>query len=152
MRTVLICLLIFAQLGCADHDIDMQLFVDDVDIVSMNGTWEVLSFENYADKSREFKTEENSDGLDIVITFDDTKTPHEFSGNNTRNSVVGTFVYPMTRKFKVITYFSTEVAQPIWGDKFNEALASGEMEFKVNKTELRLFYDSGARSVTLSRR
>ena len=152
MRTVLICILIFAQLGCANHDIDMQLFVDDVDIVSMNGTWEVLSFESYADKSREFKTEENSDGLDIVITFDDTKTPHEFSGQNTRNSILGTFVYPTTRKFKAITYFSTEVGQPAWADMFNEALASGELDFKVNKTELRLFYNSGMRSVTFSRR
>lgn len=152
MRPIIVCLLVFLQLGCTNHDIDMQGFGDDVTIVSLNGTWEVLSFENYADDSREFKTEENSDGLDIVITFDDTKTPHELSGKNTRNSIVGNFEYPGKKKFKLTSYFSTEVGQPVWADKFNEALSSGEIGFKINRAELRMYYDGGAKSVTFTRK
>ena len=97
------------------------------------------------------RTQEDSRGLDIIIKFDDTKDPNELSGTNTTNTVFGEFEYFGTRKFKVNNYGTTEVAQPVWADKFNQAIIDGEVNFKINVTGLRIYYDNDAKSVTLTR-
>jgi K+-transporting ATPase A subunit len=39
----------------------------------------------------ETKTQQNSLGLDIIISFDDTSDPHKMSGKNTTNTIYGEF-------------------------------------------------------------
>jgi hypothetical protein len=151
IRTAIIGLVLFGQLSCSNEDIDIKLFNDDSSITTLNGTWKVVSFENYTDNSQEFKNQENSRGLDIIINFDDTKDPNELSGTNTTNTVFAEFEYIGTRKFKINNYGTTEVAQPIWADKFNQAIIGGELYFKISVTGLRIYYDNETKSVTLTR-
>ena len=149
--TVIIGLALFGQLSCSNEDLDIKSFNDDSSITTLNGKWKVLSFENYTDNIREFKNQENSRGLDIIINFDDTKNPNELSGTNTTNTVFGEFEYIDTRKLKINNYGTTEVAQPVWADKFNQAILDGEVNFKINVTGLRIYYDNETKSVTLTR-
>ena len=114
--TAIIGLVLFGQLSCSNEELDIKSFNDDSSITTLNGTWKVLSFESYTDNIREFKNQENSSGLDIIINFDDTKDPNELSGTNTTNTVFGEFEYIGTRKFKINNYGTTEVAQPVWAD------------------------------------
>ncbi|MFZ6014428.1 MAG: hypothetical protein ACOYXT_29080 [Bacteroidota bacterium] len=149
IETAIIALVCFGQLGCSNESFDINSFKDDHSITTLNGTWKVISFENYADNRREFKNEENSRGLDITINFNDTKDPNELSGTNTTNTVLGEFEYTGTRKFKITNYGTTEIAQPVWADKFNHAILSGEVDFKINRIGLRIYYDNKTKSVTL---
>ena len=111
--TAIIGFVLLGQLSCSTEDLDIKSFNDDSSITTLNGTWKVLSFENYTDNIREFKNQENSRGLDITINFDDTKDPNELSGTNTTNTVFGEFEYIGTRKFKIDNYGTTQVAQPV---------------------------------------
>ena len=149
--TVIIGFVLLGQLGCSNENLDINSFNDDSSIMTLNGTWKVISFENYSDNIREFKNQENSRGLDITINFDDTKDPNELSGTNTTNTVFGEFEYIGARKFKIENYGTTEVAQPVWADKFNQAIIDGEVNFKINVTGLRIYYDNETKSVTLTR-
>ena len=149
--TVIIGFVLLGQLGCSNENLDINSFNDDSSIMTLNGTWKVISFENYSDNIREFKNQENSRGLDITINFDDTKDPNELSGTNTTNTVFGEFEYIGARKFKIENYGTTEVAQPVWADKFNHAILDGEVNFKINVMALRIYYDNETKSVTLTR-
>jgi hypothetical protein len=155
IRTAIIAAIIglvyFGLLSCSNDNFDINSFYDDSSITTIDGTWKVLSFENYTDNSREFRNQANSNGLDISIIFNDTKDPHELSGTNTTNTVFGEYEYIGTRKFKIINYGTTYVAQPVWADKFNHAILDGEVNFKINLTELRIYYDNETKSVTLTR-
>ena len=146
LRTELI-----GQLSCSNEDFNINSFNDDSSVTTLNGTWKVVSFENYTDNSREFKNQENSRGLDIIINFDDTKDPGELSGTNTTNTVFGEFEYIGIRRFKITGYGSTYVAQPVWADQFNQAILDGEMNFRINVTGLRIYYDNETKSVSLTR-
>ena len=149
--TPVIAFLVFGQLGCSNEDLDINSFKDESSITTLNGTWKVLSFEDYSNHSREFKNEENSRGLDIIVTFDDTKDPNELSGINTTNTIAGKFDYTGSRDFEISTYGSTYVAQPAWADKFNQAVLDGELSFRINAAKLRVYYDNQMKSVTLTR-
>lgn len=148
---LIIAFALVGQLSCSNEDLDIKSFHDDPSITTLNGTWKVLSFENYTDNTREFKNEDNSRGLDTIIKFDDSKDPKELLGTNTTNKVSGEFEYIGTRKFKVNHYWTTEVGQPVWADKFNQAIIDGEVSFKINVTGLRIYYDTETKSVTLTR-
>ena len=150
-RTLIIGLLTFGQISCSNDEFDINSFADVSSITSLNGTWKVISFENYTANNRELKNQENSRGLNIIINFDDTKDPNELSGTNTTNTVFGEFEYIGTRGFKTTNYGTTEVTQPVWADKFNQAILDGEVEFKINKTGLRIYYNNNTKSVTLKR-
>lgn len=151
IRAAIIGLALFAQLSCSNDDIDINYFNDDPSITTLNGTWKVLSFENYTDNSRKFQDQENSRGLDITVTFNDTSDPNELSGINTTNTVFGEFEYIGARKLQILKYGSTFVAQPIWADKFNHAILDGAVSFKINVTGLRIYYENETRSVTLTK-
>ncbi len=150
IRTV-VGLLIIGLLSCSEDDFDINSFRDDSSITTLNGTWKVLSFENFNDKKVEFKNQENSWGYDIIVTFDDTKNPNEFSGGNTTNSVFGEFDYVGSRQFKLHRLGTTYVGQPEWADKFSQAVLEGNVNFIINSARLRIYYDNRSKSVTLAK-
>lgn len=150
-RTFIFGLILLLQLSCTDDAADIAAFRDDSSITSLNGTWKVVSFEDYTENTVEYKTDENSKDLDIVVTFNDTRTPHELSGKNTTNTIAGEFAYIGIRKFRIHELFSTQVAQPVWADKFLEAVLEEELEYKINRMALRVFYEGTTKSVTLKR-
>ena len=102
MRKLLFIL--FAALpGCADTS-DSNSEGNTSAAVTMNGSWRVVSFENYDENSVIYLTEENSKGLDITITFDEGADPHKLSGRNTTNDIFGTFEYLTGNKILVDSY------------------------------------------------
>ena len=151
LATLISGLVIFLHLGCSQDDPGPESFRDDPEINTLNGTFKLFSIDDYQDNSRILKTDDNSDGLDVIITFDDTKDPHEFTGTSTTNLIFGQFEYSGLRKVKILQYSSTEVMQPEWADMFNDAMGSGELDFKINSTGLRLYYANGTKGITLVR-
>jgi hypothetical protein len=135
--------------NCSNDDVDINSFEDDTSIKTLNGEWKVISFENHTEGKIEYKNQENSWGHDIVITFDDTKDPHELLGKNTTNSVFGKFEYVGSRQFKLQELSSTFITQPAWADKFSHAVLEGEVTYIINRTALRIYYDNKTKSITL---
>lgn len=149
MRRILFILLIIWNLGCSNDDVDIYRFHDDSEITTLNGTWQVISFEDFTANKIEYPTQENSWNMDIIVTFDDTQTPNELTGTNISNQIFGEFEYTGQRKFKLETLASTYVAQPDWADKFSEAILDDDIEFKINTSGLRIYYQNKTKSVTL---
>ena len=151
-RTTRIALLLVMSIaGCSKQEIDIHAFTDDPTITTLNGNWKVRSFEDFTQNTVEFKTQENSRGLDIIITFDDSKQLYELSGQNTTNTIAAEFEYTGDRHFEISHVASTEVAQPRWADQFIDAILDGDLRYKINTTLLRIYYDNESKSVTLSR-
>ena len=150
LTTIIIGLLSLGQLSCSSDDIDISVFNDNPSM-TLNGTWKVLSFEDFMTNTTEFKTQENSWGLDIIVTFNDHMNPKLFSGKVTTNSATGEFEYVGQRQFKLSRYGTTFVGQPIWADKFSSAIFDGDVIFRVNSEKLRIYYDNKTKSVTLTR-
>jgi hypothetical protein len=149
--TVIIGLILFGHLSCSTEDLDIRTFNDDSSITTLNGTWKVVSFEDLTTNKTEFKTQDNSWGKDIIVTFNDNLNPKLFSGKVTTNSVEGEFDYVGTRQFKLSRYGSTFVGQPVWADKFGVAMTKGDVPFKINRDRLRIYYDNQTKSVTLTK-
>lgn len=145
-------IVLLLMVGCSDDQVnDFNSFEEDTSITTLNGTWKVVSFEDLENNTVEFKTEENSWGYDIIITFDDSQDPHSIAGKNTTNSVSGDFDYIASRQIKVNRLVSTRVGQPEWGNKFSQALGEGDISFIVNAKKLRFLYDDGGKSITFSK-
>ena len=51
----------------------------------------------------------------------------------------------------MINYVTSFVNQPVWADKFNHAVFDGEVDFKINATGLRIYFDNKTKSVTLTK-
>ena len=151
IRTTIIGLVLLGQLSCSNEDIDINSFNDDPSITTLNGTWKVISFEDITANNIEYKTQENSWGKDITVTFNDNLNPKLFSGKVTTNSVEGEFDYVGVRQFKLSRYGSTFVGQPVWADKFGVAMTDGDVSFKINRERLRIHYDNKTKSVTLTK-
>ena len=150
MKSLIRLFLVISLGGCA-ADVDIGVFADDPSIKTLNGTWRVKSFEDFNHHTVEFKTQANSRGFDITVTFDDSKQPHEISGENTTNTIWGEFDYIHSRTLTFSHVASTEVAQPPWADQFMDAILQGPVDYKINATTLRIYYDNDTKSVTLVR-
>lgn len=150
LRTTIIGLLLFVQLSCSDENIDITDLKDNSLISTLNGTWRVYSFENFTAMTTEHKTQENSWDKDITVTFDDSKSPHELSGTNITNTILGDFNYVGQRQFKMNSLSTTQVGQPDWADMFTDAILDNEASFKINTKQLRIYYDNETKSVTLN--
>jgi len=148
-RILLIVLVWSVQSGCSNDDQHVSLFKDDASINTLNGTWKVISFEDYALNTTDYPTQENSWDKNIVVTFDDTAEPNQLSGKVTTNTVAGVFEYTGTRQFKMNNYGSTYIAQPEWADKFAVALLDDDITYQINKTRLRIYYANKSKSVSL---
>jgi hypothetical protein len=109
----------------------------------LNCSWKVVEFVNGS--SVITKTKENSSGLDIVISFDNSKSPPEFSGHNTSNSILGNFELRASDTLVVDKYISTLMGQPEWGKLFTESFG-GEMKFETVGDNLILYTNKAART------
>ena len=149
--TAIIGILLIGQLGCSSDDSVIEPFRDDSSIMTLNGTWKVVSFEDVVANTVEYKTPENSWNKDIIVTFNDNVSPNLLSGKVTTNTVEGEFEYIGHRQFKLNRYGTTFVAQPVWADKFGTAVLDPNVAYKINSKKLRLYYDNLTKSVTLTR-
>ena len=133
--------------NCSKNEFDVNDFNDDSSITTLNGTWKVISFEDFKSNELEIKTSENSWDYDIIISFNDSINPHKIYGRITTNSVNGEFEYVGERKFLIDRMGTTFVGEPEWGEKFRNAISDGA--FKINSERLRIYYNNKRKSVTL---
>lgn len=151
IHLILIGFVLLGILGCSRDEFDINDFRDDTSIQTIRGTWKVISFEDFRSDKVEFKTEENSWGYDIIVTFDDSVSPHEVWGRNTTNSINGEFEHVGDRQFQILRLGTTFVNQPEWGDKFSAAITDEHVRFKINSEHLRIYYDNNKKSLTLTK-
>jgi hypothetical protein len=150
-QTLLISLVCIAFTSCSSDDISVDSFRDDTSIESLNGTWRVVSFEDFTTGTVEEKSEQNSWNLDIIVTFDDKQLPASVSGKNTTNTIHGQFAYVGQRGLQVSNLMSTYINQPPWANQFNAAILDGDVSFGINNTQLRIYYANKTKSVTFAR-
>ncbi|MBX2965336.1 MAG: hypothetical protein KF845_04260 [Cyclobacteriaceae bacterium] len=150
-RTAIAGFLLIGLFGCSDNDFDIRGFKDDPSINTLNGTWKVISFEDYAQNTVEYKNQENSWGFDIIVFFNDTLDPKLFGGKVTTNSVSGEFEYISERQFRIPQYATTFVGQPKWADNFNHAISGENVTFRINDRRLRIYFNNETKSVTLTK-
>jgi choline kinase len=118
----------------------------------IDGIWVVISFENLATGVIEYRTQENSWNKEIVVAFDDTRTPKTISGTTISNEISGEFIYVNQDQFKVTKLESTQIYQPRWADEFVKAIADENLTFKITDDRLVIYYANASKKVTLQRR
>lgn len=124
----------------------------DISDISLNGNWKVVAYENHETGLVLTKTDANSNGgLDVEISFNDEKTPHEISGVNPPNSFFSTFIYTDSLSIQTSNYGTTKVCcSSEWGEYFISAF-DGFSEYEVNEQDLKIYYNNKANSVLFER-
>lgn len=151
MKTRFLIVIICIHVSCSSEEPAIDAFYDDHSIQTLNGTWKVVSFEDFDTKKTEVKTFENSWDEDIVITFDDTKQPGLLAGKNISNMIQARFSYVGDRQLRVTDLVSTYANQPEWSDKFTEAILDNSATFRINVAQLRVYYRNQSKSMTLTK-
>lgn len=137
--------------SCGKSDINVQDgFIDDSSIKSIEGTWKVVSYQDFVNDTSVNKSDVGSDSADVIITFDDKLFKNVLSGTNTANSISGEYRYHNKREIEIKFIVTTLIAEPEWGQMFS-AVSSQIKEFKINSQQLRFYYNSQQNSVTFSR-
>ena len=122
-------------------------FDNDQSIQNINGTWVIVSYEDFEKNSVVKKNDvESWNGMDVVLTF----TIDSLYGRNTTNTVSGNFTLS-ERTIHIIRYGGTKMGQPEWGNMFSDIVHTLE-SFKVNEIQLRFYYYNNKNSVTLNRK
>ena len=143
LSLVIICIFIVA-LSCEKDKIN-ENFQDDPSILTINGKWKVVSYEDFAKGSVTVKNDVDSwNGMDVTMTF----ANDSIHGQNTTNTVFGEYSLS-GRNIHIITYGGTKIAQPLWGNMFSDVIYRLE-SFAINEHQLRLYYNDKENSVTLS--
>jgi hypothetical protein len=121
-------------------------FGDNVYASNIDGRWRVISYEDFEYNTLILKNDADSwDGMDVILTF----SVDSMYGRNTTNTVSGKYEIS-DRNIRIINYGGTKVGQPEWGNMFSGIVHSLE-SFKINASQLRFYYNSGKKSVTLEK-
>ena len=139
-----LCIFIF-NAGCDKEKIN-ERFQDDSSIKNIDGKWKVISFEDYEKASITVKTDVDSwNGMDVILTL----ATDSLYGYCTSNTIFGKYSLA-GRYFSITSYGGTKIGQPECGNLFSDAIYQLR-SFKINKNQLRFYYDNEEKSVTLSR-
>lgn len=145
MKNYMIIFVTLIVMGCADDA------TNNIEPLGISGTWKVISYEDILTGMLTTKTVENSQGMDVTIVLNDTSNPKGISGYVTTNQIFGSFSYDNEGNIQ-ISYGSTRIAQPEWGDKFNLAMSGDNLKYKLSGTELIIVNSENQISVTLERK
>ncbi|MFH2143745.1 MAG: hypothetical protein ABIJ97_15075 [Bacteroidota bacterium] len=144
-------ILLYAFSGCDKEDIYIQDgFYDDSSIKSIEGTWKIISYQDFVNDTSVYKHDIGSDSLDVIISFEDKMFKNILSGTNTTNSISGEYKYKSKREIKIKFIVTTLISEPEWGQMFS-AISSQIKEFKINSAQLRFYYNNQNNSVTLDK-
>jgi hypothetical protein len=149
--------IIIALIGCKNDPLNNDLknnksklndyisklnFKDDSSIININGSWKVLSYADYKINSVTLKSDVQSLGMDVILTFNNDS----LYGINTRNEIQGNYTLS-GRNIHIIRYGGTKVGQPVWGNMFSDVVFKFE-SFEIDKNYLRIYYNNLNNSVT----
>lgn len=140
--------------GC-EKEKSIQTIVDDKNITTIAGTWKVVSYDDLANNTQITKDTNNtwpkSNNGDVIITFQDTIDTGLIDGQTVTNGVSGNYILLNPRKIMVQNFMGTMINQPVWANLFWENFPKSE-EYSVNKTQLRIFYNSNKNSITFEKK
>lgn len=130
--------------GCDKEKIN-ENFQDDTSIKNIDGRWKVVSYEDYEKASVTVKNDIDSwNGMDVTITF----AGDSLWGHCTTNAMFGKYNLA-GRYFSITSYASTKIGEPAWGNMWSEVYYQLR-SFKINRNQLRFYYDNSEKSVTMS--
>lgn len=144
-RLILVFWIIAISVSCEKSQVDRN-FDDDPSIKNIDGTWVVVSYESLKNPITRKNDVESWNGMDVILTF----TKDSLYGRNTTNSIMGSYALN-NRNIQIIRYGGTKMGQPTWGNMFSDAVFKLD-SFKINPTQLRLYYDDNMNSMTLRRK
>lgn len=144
-KLFLLIVVVIISISCEKEAINRN-FGDNVSASNIDGTWRVISYEDYEKNTLTLKKDVDSwDGMDVILTF----SVDSMYGRNTTNTVSGKYEIS-DRNIQIINYGGTKVGQPEWGNMFSGIIHTLE-SFKVNECQLRFYYNNGKKSVTLEK-
>ncbi len=153
LNFIVILTILITICGCEKEN-SIQTINDDNDITTIAGTWKVVSYDDLANNTQITKDANNtwpkSNNGDVIITFKDTLDIRLISGATVTNEVSGIYTLSSPRKINVVNFNGTYLNQPDWADLFWENFRKSE-EYSVNKTHLRIFYNSNKNSITFEK-
>lgn len=139
-----LCIFIF-DASCDKEKIN-ENFQNDPSIKNIDGKWKVVSFEDYEKASVTVKNDVDSwNGMDVTLIF----AADSLWGNCTTNTMFGKYNLA-GRYFSITSYASTKIAEPAWGTTWSQVYYQLR-SFRINRHQLRFYYDNEEKSVTLSR-
>lgn len=126
---------------------------DDISKVTLHGTWTVVALQDLASGTVEYKTEENTYGGEIWVSFNDRSNPREYDGKNISNSFFGSYTYVGQQKMKVLDGGRTEVGgNPPWEFLFNRAFYQSEVPFEIQQDSLTIYFSDRTKAFVLKRK
>jgi hypothetical protein len=147
MKKILLLIGVIIIIVSCEKDQLINNFEDDQSIQNINGTWIVVSYEDYVKNSVVRKNDIDSwNGMDVVLTF----TTDSMYGRNTTNTVSGNFTLS-ERTIHVIRYGGTKMGQPEWGNMFSDVVHTLE-SFKIDANQVKFYYNKNNNSITLNRK
>ncbi len=145
MKTIFVLFSVLLLAYSCERDHGNRDFEDDPSIQNISGTWVVRSYEDYTFNNPVIRKSDvdSWNGMDVILSF----TSDSFYGRNTTNDVSGNFKIS-GRTIHVTSYGGSKVGQPQWGNMFSDIVYDLE-SFKMNRNQLRFFYNENKNSVTL---
>jgi len=146
MKKILLIIGIAIIIFSCERDLIKMNFEDDQSVSDINGTWIVVSYEDFMNNTVVKKSDVDSwNGLDVILTF----TTDSLYGRNTTNSVSGNFILS-ERTIQITSYGGTKIGQPEWGNMFSDIVHDLE-SYMINKNQLRFYFNNSKNSVTLEK-
>jgi len=146
MKKILLIIGIAIIIFSCEKDMIKMNFEDDQSVSDINGTWIVVSYEDFMNNTVVKKSDVDSwNGLDVILTF----TTDSLYGRNTTNSVSGNFILS-ERTIQITSYGGTKIGQPEWGNMFSDIVHDLE-SYMINKNQLRFYFNNSKNSVTLEK-
>lgn len=126
---------------------------DDISKVTLHGTWTVVALKDLVNETIEYKSEANTYGGEIWVSFNDRSNPREYDGKNISNSFFGSYTYVGLQKMKVLQGGMTEVGRnPPWEKLFNKAFYQAEVPFVIEQDSLTIYFSNRTKAFVLVRK
>ena len=146
LNIVLVSLL-FLEVGCKGKN-------EDSGTAEIEGTWKVISFEDYANDSVIYKTNDNTwtqynQGDNTISFVLNASTNGGLSGVNVTNTFSGDFLIDEAGHIYITNVEWTKINEPYWAALMRN-IEDAE-SFEIEDGILIIFYNAGQNSITLEK-
>ncbi len=101
---------------------------------TLTGKWKLIKYHNLITLTRE--AEPANISRSIIIEFSDNGQMGKMNGHTVTNSVSGAYELLENNKMKTLSFGGTQVGEPVWGNKFWNAIHAAS---SYNRQEEKLF-------------
>jgi hypothetical protein len=135
----------------------LENFKDDPTILTVYGTWKLISRENYTTGEVIYKDPSvvqqcgSRTKCDIILNFVKASSGDSLYGHTIMNEVSGLFSFDAaTRRFTTASFGGTKVGEPGWSDHIWDNMYRIQ-NFRINRYYLRLYFNNDTESLTFER-